>query len=359
MKLTVTDGSFGYNAAENVFDNVNFEVNSGEMLAILGPNGAGKTTLLRCIMGMLKWKKGASFIDGININSMSDKKLWSIASYVPQAKNTVSSLSVTDCILLGLSAGLSFFRQPIKSDYEKVEGVLKSLGIEKLKDKSCDEISGGELQMVLIARALVSEPQILILDEPESNLDFKNQLIVLDTMSSLVSKGMACVFNTHYPEHALQRADKALIISSGKTLFGTANETVNEENIEKAFAVKAIIGETETDNMIYKNVLPLRVTHGSPLKPDIKTEDIETLATVSIIINSFDSSQKVSSLLHEYSDMIVGRMGLPYKRRGLYIINTVFDGKKKRIDELTHRLSVTHGVSVKTIYSNEEGEDHN
>lgn len=133
------------------------------------------------------------------------------------------------------------------------------LGITHLIGKKCSEISGGELQMVLIAKALAAEPQVLILDEPESNLDFKNQLIVLDTITKLAAEGMTCVFNTHYPAHALQRADKALILSKdGEYVFGETEKVVNEENIEKAFGVQAVIGEIETEEGIRKDVIPLK-----------------------------------------------------------------------------------------------------
>ena len=114
--------------------------------------------------------------------------------------------------------------------------------------------------MVLIARALAAESEILILDEPESNLDFKNQLIVLDAMSRLAAEGMCCIFNTHYPTHALMRATKSLIVpKQGEAFFGDTAQIVTEENIEKAFGVETVIGEVETRGNQYKSILPLRI----------------------------------------------------------------------------------------------------
>ena len=260
MRLTVENGSFSYGKEKKIFENINFSVDSGEILAILGPNGAGKTTMLRCITGMLSWKQGKSRLDEEEIGMMSPKKLWSKMAYVPQAKGVSSSYTAFEMVLLGRSSRLHPFLPPGKKDIKKAEEVMKLLGIPHLSEKQCSKISGGELQMVLIAKALAAEPQVLILDEPESNLDFKNQLIVLNTITKLAKAGMTCVFNTHYPAHALQRAEKSLILSKGgEYVFGDTATVVNEENIKKAFGVQAVIGEIETEEGIRKDVIPLKV----------------------------------------------------------------------------------------------------
>ncbi len=260
MNLSVTNGTFSYNKKNNIFSDINFSVESGNLLAILGPNGAGKTTLLRCITGMLRWTSGMSTLDGEDIRNIPEKRLWSRLSYVPQAKSSPSSYTAMEAVLLGRSSRLGVFAQPSKEDIERAENVLEQLGIIRLRDKRCHEISGGEYQMILIARALVSDPEVLILDEPESNLDFRNQLIVLDTMSRLAEQGIACIFNTHYPEHALQRSDKALILAHGHAVFGATPQILTEENIEKAFGVKAVIGEIAAGESVVRNVIPLRLS---------------------------------------------------------------------------------------------------
>ena len=351
MNLSVTNGTFSYNHKTNVFDNINFSIDSGNLLAILGPNGAGKTTLLRCITGMLRWTEGMSTLDGENIRSIPEKRLWSRLSYVPQAKSSPSSYTAMEAVLLGRSSRLGIFAQPSREDIEKAEHVLEQLGIIKLRDKRCHEISGGEYQMILIARALVSDPEVLILDEPESNLDFRNQLIVLDTMSHLAQDGIACIFNTHYPEHALQRSDKALILSHGRAIFGSTSRILTEENIENAFGVKAVIGEIETRESVVQNVIPLHLSDRAA--GESGQDAAETLASVTILFRDYDRSQQINDLLHEYGDMIVGRMGMPYRKRDVYIIHTTFDGEESRIRELTHRLSILPDISVKTIYAKE------
>ena len=261
MRLNVENGSFYYKKNVPIFENINFEVSEGEILAVLGPNGAGKTTLLRCITGMLKWRAGKSLLDGEDIGTMLPRKLWSKMAYVPQAKTVASAYTALEMVLLGRSSHLNLFEAPKETDVEKAMEVMSFLGIAHLAEKKCSEVSGGELQMILIAKALASEPKVLILDEPESNLDFKNQLVVLDAMSSLAASGMTCVFNTHYPAHALQRAGKSLILSKGgEYVFGATSEVVSEENIRKAFGVEAIIGEVEASGITVKNVVPVGIT---------------------------------------------------------------------------------------------------
>ena len=350
MNLTVEHGGFSYGKNAPIFRDISFSVDSGEILAILGPNGAGKTTLLRCITGMLKWQQGQSLLDGEPISRMSPKKLFSRIAYVPQAKGASSAFTAFDTVLLGRSGRLDPFATPRQQDMEKAAQVMEQLGISHLADKKCSAISGGELQMVLIARALASEPQVLILDEPESNLDFKNQLIVLDTVTRLAQQGIACIFNTHYPAHALQRSHKSLILSRGGSyVFGNTASVVTAENIRKAFGVDAIIGQIETPGQILQNVIPLSIA-----PEDAATEEDparRAIATVTIIASSNHMADKINALLHEYSALMVGRMGMPYREFGLYLINITLDGSREQILELSHRLNILPDISVKTTFA--------
>ena len=350
MKLTVEKGTFSYKKNVPVFENINFEVKEGEILAILGPNGAGKTTMLRCITGMLKWKAGKSLLDGEDISSMAPKKLWSKMAYVPQAKSVSSAYTALEMVLLGRSSHLNIFEAPKQADVDKAMEVLEFLGIAQLADKKCSEVSGGELQMILIAKALASDPKVLVLDEPESNLDFKNQLVVLDAMSKLAAGGMTCVFNTHYPAHALQRAQKSLILSKGGAyVFGETNKIVTEENIRNAFGVDAIIGEIETPGNMLKNVVPVNITEQTGRQG--QAADKRCIAAITIIANSNEMADKINGLLHKYSSLLIGRMGMPYRECGLYIINMTLDGQASEIEELSHQLNILPGVSVKTTFA--------
>ena len=347
--LSVKNGSFAYSKSKEIFSNINFEVKRGELMAILGPNGAGKTTLLRCIMGMLKWSEGESLLNGEAIRSMPASELWSKMAYVPQAKSASGAFTAFETVLLGRSSRINVFASPSKEDVEKAEEALDRLGISHLADKKCSEISGGELQMVLIARALAAEPEILILDEPESNLDFKNQLIVLDTMSALTREGMACIFNTHYPEHALRIADKSLILSkNGSYVFGETGKVLTRDSIRTAFGVEALVGEIETPDSILKNIIPLSLADDGEESED---ENGRSIASITIISDGNTAADKINKILHEYSSLLIGRMGMPYRDCGLYIINVTLDGAKSDINTLSHKLSLIPDISVKTTYA--------
>ncbi len=219
MRIAANNASYKYPGTDRfILRNISFYAESGSLTAVLGPNGSGKTTLLRCLTGLLRWTEGASEIDGESIRRMPPKKLWNLISYVPQAKNAALSLTVMETVLLG-RAGQSGFR-PSDRDIAAAKEALERLGISSLAGRKCGELSGGELQMALIARAIAAGPKAVILDEPESNLDFRNQLIVLDAMSELAGSGLAVIFNTPYPAHALQRADRSLLLSKSGSYFG-------------------------------------------------------------------------------------------------------------------------------------------
>ena len=223
MKFEVINGSFGYGSAAILHD-VSFSLEGNQVLAVLGPNGVGKTTLLKCMMGLLKWNRGETRIDGLAMDTMSHSRIWKRIAYVPQSKGISLSYTALEMVLMGRSARLGLFAQPSREDMAIAEKAMEEVGITFLKDKQCSRMSGGELQMVLIARALCTQPEMLILDEPESNLDFKNQLVILDIVKQLSrERGIAAIINTHYPAHALKIADRALILKrDGSSFYGEA-----------------------------------------------------------------------------------------------------------------------------------------
>ncbi len=260
MKFQVKNGCFSYhNNCRKILDNVNFDINSGEILCVLGSNGVGKTTLLKCMMGLQKWKSGETLIDGKDISEIPLKELWKRISYVPQAKNSVFSYSALDMVTMGRSAHLGMFRQPTKKDEEVALQAMEDCGILWLKDKLCTQMSGGELQMVLIARSLATNPEMLVLDEPESNLDFKNQLIILNIIEKLArEKNICAIVNTHFPAHAMKIGKKALILNKNNPpLFGQIDEIISEENMRKTFSVQVQIHDFDYASHHYRSVEPL------------------------------------------------------------------------------------------------------
>lgn len=260
MRFSVEKGCFSY-ASHEVLRDISFGVESGEILAVLGSNGVGKTTLLRCMMGLLPWKSGCTRIDGTAIGEMTHRELWSRISYVPQAKGAGFSYTAKEMVLLGRSAHLGTLKQPGEKDVEIAMQAMETVGITHMANKMCNRMSGGELQMVLIARALAAQPQLLILDEPESNLDFKNQLIVLDTIQRLAHEHhISAIVNTHYPAHALKLADKALMLTRGlNSCYGTAQQVINEENMRRSFGVNVSIHDFWVEQQRYNTVVPLSI----------------------------------------------------------------------------------------------------
>ena len=359
MTISVENGSFFYkNSDRQILKNVSFSASSGDMVAILGPNGTGKTTLLRCIMDFLPWREGASLLEGKNIRSIPPRELWRKISYVPQARGAALSCTALEMVLLGRSSHIGLFLKPTVRDIDEALAVMQNLHIEMLETRSCSEISGGELQMVLIARALAAKPRVLILDEPESNLDFRNQLLILDAMSALTASGMTCIFNTHYPAHALQRANKALLLSSGGDyLFGDSPSVITEENIEHAFGVRTVIGEVETPVNIIRDIIPIDVrgSAGTHMEHAGRNEQ-NALAVLAIISVNYETGETINKLLHAYSHCLVGRMGMPYRKNEVYIINATLDAPVWEIEALAAKLALLPGVSVKTTYAKEAQE---
>lgn len=261
MIFDVEGGCFSYPSGDGVLNDVSFSVKEGDVMAVLGPNGAGKTTLLRCMMGLLPWRTGCSRLDGRDIRELSAGELWRKVAYVPQAKGMAFSYSAEEMVLLGRSAYVSTIGQPSKADLDSARMAMEIVGISYLRDKPCCRMSGGELQMVLIARALAAEPELLVLDEPESNLDYRNQLIVLDVIEKLArERGICSIFNTHYPAHALRIATKSLLMDGcGHASFGDSKSIINEEAMRSSFSVNVRIDRINVDSDVFDLVVPLHV----------------------------------------------------------------------------------------------------
>ena len=232
MILQVQNGCFGYPGQPVILENIDLTLEEGHILAILGPNGIGKTTLLKCMIGLLPWHSGKTLLYGKDIHTLKPKEVWSTISYIPQSHGFAFSYTGLEMVLLGRSAHLGMFQQPGKEELEMAEAMMERVGISHLANKDCNRMSGGELQMVLIARALINDPKLIILDEPETGLDFHNQILVLNMVERLAhEEGISAIMNTHYPTNAMSVADEALMLNrKGEFFYGPAAEILNEEN---------------------------------------------------------------------------------------------------------------------------------
>lgn len=235
--LEVKDISFGYDD-KKIFENISFSIGRGDVLCILGPNGTGKTTLIKCLNGLHDIESGEIILEGKNIKSMSFKEISKYIGYIPQTHTPTFPFTVLDVVIMGRSPYLSLTDSPKEEDIKIAESALKDLGIYGLKDKEYTNLSGGERQLVFLARILTQQPDILILDEPTSHLDFGNQIKFLEIVDKLASLGLSIIMSSHFPDHTFISSNKVAIMKDGSFIdFGTPQDVVNEENLKKAYDI--------------------------------------------------------------------------------------------------------------------------
>ncbi len=260
MKLEVSKGFFKFKNTDFILRDINFSLEEGDILSVLGPNGVGKTTLIKCLTGLLKWTRGETFLEGKNISSIKENEIWSKISYIPQKRNFSFPYTGLEMVLFGSTSSLNILERPKEKERIRAKEVMKIIGIDHLSNKNANEMSGGELQMLLIARSLVKDPKIIILDEPESGLDYKNQLIILNLIKKLSERGVIIVMNTHYPEHALKISNKCLLLNYDKTYkFGSTRDVLNRKNLKKSFSVDVKIEKISFDGKDYESIIPLGI----------------------------------------------------------------------------------------------------
>ncbi len=235
MQLELRDVTCGYDN-KPIIKNINFQIGQGETLAILGPNGVGKSTMFKTILNLIKPLEGQISIDGENISSWQPKKMAKYMAYVAQAHVPSFPYLVKDIAMLGRVGQISRIGQPSRKDYEIVEQALEDVGIRHLREEVYTEISGGERQLLMIAKALAQEPKILIMDEPTANLDYGNMVIVMKCIKQLAEKGLCVIFTTHMPDQAFMTGAKtAMLFRNDPIEFGPANEVITEKNLYKAY----------------------------------------------------------------------------------------------------------------------------
>ncbi len=253
MNLKVTGLQFNYGDCP-VLKGIEFELRQGEILGLLGINGAGKTTLLKCLNLILKPQSGTVFLDKENVRRMSRNEIAKHFAYVPQ-KYGEEPLTVFDTILLGRKPYIKW--EATENDLHIVEAILYRLDIEHLALRPTNQLSGGEMQKVIMARALAQEPEVLLLDEPTSNLDLKNQLQVMQLVTMAVREhDMAAIVSVHDINLAFRFVDHFLMLKEGRVHLSAAKEQVTAEDIEEVYGLKVVVGAVDR----HKIVIPLDET---------------------------------------------------------------------------------------------------
>lgn len=242
MILDVKNAGYSYNGGRQIFSDISFSLADREVLCILGPNGIGKSTLIRCVANLNRLRSGSIRLFGEDLSGMQHIEIAKKIGYVPQAHEIVFPFSVRDFVLMGRAPHLAAFSSPGKSDYAKADEKLDLVGIRKIADKPVNEISGGEYQLAMIARALTQEPAILLLDEPTSHLDFGNQIRILEIIDQLADTGIAVIMSSHFPDHAFLSSDNVAIMQHGSFMaYGRPEDVVTEENLRKTYGVDVSI----------------------------------------------------------------------------------------------------------------------
>lgn len=250
MSLNVEHLSFAYQKAP-VLSDISFTLGEGEILSVLGPNGVGKTTLFRCILGLVRNYQGRVTVDGQELRRLSNRELAGHIAFIPQNQRPTFGYTVLDTVLMGTTRQFSPFSGPKEKQVRQAVQALERVGAEHLMERDFSKLSGGEQQLVLIARAIVQQAKILIMDEPTSALDYGNQFRTLELIQDLAEDGYAVMVSTHNPQHALMYSSHILALSGGRVAaWGRGEEVLTQELVERLYGVEVTFAQTQSGKII-------------------------------------------------------------------------------------------------------------
>ncbi len=269
----------GY-CGKDVVHDVNFSIESGEVLCLLGPNGVGKTTLFKSLLGFIPFSHGALYIDNVRVDHRERKKVASLIGYVPQLHEPPFPFLVRDVVVMGSISRVDLFSGPSRVMLQEADEILELLDVGYLRDRVYTEVSGGERQMVLIARALMQKPAFLMMDEPTSNLDFGNQMRVLAQICELAHRGVGVIMTSHFPDHAFLCCDKAAVMSRNNAFsVAQVDEIVTEDTLRDAYGIPVKISTIKVpehpDGQI-KTCVPLLKTKDRPCPCDREDKRLDS-----------------------------------------------------------------------------------
>lgn len=254
--LKAENVSFSYGRKE-VLKHLSFQADSGELVCVLGPNGVGKSTLFRCLLGILRDYSGSITVEGQDSRGMSYERLAQYIAYIPQSHTPVFNYSVLDVVMMGTTARLGRFSSPKLQQEKLAIGILQALGIDYLRERGYAYISGGERQLVLIARAMAQEAKILIMDEPTANLDYGNQVRVMEHISGLKQQGYTIILSTHNPDHAFLFSDRVLILKEGEMRYsGKPCEVMTKKVLDEIYGIDIGLYEVDTGERRIRVCIP-------------------------------------------------------------------------------------------------------
>lgn len=237
----VEDLKFAYGKKE-ILKGISFEINSSDIVSILGPNGCGKTTLLKIMLGFLKPTEGKVYFDNKDISKIKTKHFFQRVAYIPQIHDGAFGYLVKDVVLMGRMPYKSIFSNFNKEDKKITLDALEVMGISHLKDEIYTTLSGGQRQLVLIARAIAQQADIFIMDEPVNGLDFGNQYKLLNKIKELSKKELTFIKTSHYPDHVFFVSNEAIFLNEGKILEKGDPETIiRDDTIKEVYKIESRI----------------------------------------------------------------------------------------------------------------------
>lgn len=241
-KLLVEDASFAYGRGRYIWQHVDLAVEAGDCYCILGANGCGKTTLFSCLNGTNQLKQGRILVDGRDVRSYSVTELARTVGVVFQDHTAPFPYTALEVVRMGRAPYIPTFQSPSDEDTRMALEVMAEMGIAHLAYQRYTEISGGERQLVLIARTLCQQPQMILFDEPTSHLDFRNQALVINTIKRLSERGMTMLMTSHFPNHVWKVGTKVALMGHGGLIAsGPVGEVMTEENLEATYGVRVNI----------------------------------------------------------------------------------------------------------------------